>query len=768
MFKFLRRISKLLFMTSMMCFVAQSDKTMDDYSKEADVFFDVQKKANGLELIGRESGKDVFRTVVQNFSNFSDFSQGSFQVQRLQNSLHWRYSPTSSEEFFEVIVKQNGDISLGDLPQNYAGFDHYKTFAFRTLGILENRGSQAFYKLVLSANQFHNYGTIQTWSYHFFQDYHFNSGMIKSGVIPKVAMDLRSSVLEVAPSYKYGIIENYGDNALIGNLHINDGLSLINHGLMFTSGDLKMSGGDIFSDKSILIQGKLSGAVRDIKISSGACHIGYMEIEKLRNLIVESNGVFDLGHFGLREAEAFIVGKEAVVRAIGEVAFAVTKTLDVKGIILGTEQMMILPPKFLKEVEELRKKVDEMASEIEKAQVEAMMEAYSGRRRHGGGLTFKFGVGTGGMHFRVHTIGYTPDFTPIEEDLRKKFGGPLYGTSEPLLKVLLEAKKEVIKNDPSFVTPKLVPVKTANGDSKELKRLQQSIEASRPSVKTPSLPAFCNKVAGEMKRAGASSELTANRDYFSRLYEALHEVSIPHSDIATICGHPYLETVKNWDRLSPVARQDIERAHPGIGAAGRFYNDTIKEFKSECSEYASLSSTDQQFINEGVTDLSAEWLLLLCQPARNLATAKAFVSDFRTKALQAVEKCSPRLDITRSLSNFFKKKFDEKFGKKTEGSDPSKARSGDRVQSSKSDLDSFVQKKIDSGICPKWKVVNGRQTYKFNKSDGIFKKGDLITKDTRHYEAEWWSPSGTHKGAVEPVKETQYRGSDSTKHLDID
>ena len=67
-------------MASMMCFVAQADKTMDDYSKEANVFFDVQKTVNGLELIGRESGKDVFRTVVQNFSNFSDFSQGSFQV----------------------------------------------------------------------------------------------------------------------------------------------------------------------------------------------------------------------------------------------------------------------------------------------------------------------------------------------------------------------------------------------------------------------------------------------------------------------------------------------------------------------------------------------------------------------------------------------------------------------------------------------------------------------------------------------------------------
>ena len=105
MFKFIRRVSKLLVVASMMCFAVQADKTMDDYSKEANVFFDVQKSTTGLELIGREGGKDVFRTAIQNFSNFSEFSQGGFQIQRLQDSLYWRYSPTSSEEFFEVIVK---------------------------------------------------------------------------------------------------------------------------------------------------------------------------------------------------------------------------------------------------------------------------------------------------------------------------------------------------------------------------------------------------------------------------------------------------------------------------------------------------------------------------------------------------------------------------------------------------------------------------------------------------------------------------------------
>ena len=66
MFKFLRRLSKLLVIASTICFVAHADKTMNDYSKEADVFFDVQKSTTGLELIGREGGKDVFRTAIQN------------------------------------------------------------------------------------------------------------------------------------------------------------------------------------------------------------------------------------------------------------------------------------------------------------------------------------------------------------------------------------------------------------------------------------------------------------------------------------------------------------------------------------------------------------------------------------------------------------------------------------------------------------------------------------------------------------------------------
>ena len=72
-----------------MCFVANADNTMDDYARGANVFFDVQKSANGLTLIGKENGTEVFKRMISNasFSSFSSFNRGSFQVQRLQNDL---------------------------------------------------------------------------------------------------------------------------------------------------------------------------------------------------------------------------------------------------------------------------------------------------------------------------------------------------------------------------------------------------------------------------------------------------------------------------------------------------------------------------------------------------------------------------------------------------------------------------------------------------------------------------------------------------------
>jgi hypothetical protein len=82
-------------------------------------------------------------------------------------------------------------------------------------------------------------------------------------------------------------------------------------------------------------------------------------------------------------------------------------------------------------------------------------------------------------------------------------------------------------------------------------------------------------------------------------------------------------------------------------------------------------------------------------------------------------------------------------------------------------LDKFIQDKINSGICKPGPIRDGRKTYEFIKKGGPFKKGDILTKDNRHFEAEWWRSSGKHQGAIEPKGGTVYKPADATKHLDV-
>ena len=60
-------------------------------------------------------------------------------------------------------------------------------------------------------------------NYHFFTNYSFNSGVLKSGEMPTGIADLRTPEMQnstVRPQYRYGIIENYGKKISSNRLHI--------------------------------------------------------------------------------------------------------------------------------------------------------------------------------------------------------------------------------------------------------------------------------------------------------------------------------------------------------------------------------------------------------------------------------------------------------------------------------------------------------------------------------------------------------------------
>jgi hypothetical protein len=83
------------------------------------------------------------------------------------------------------------------------------------------------------------------------------------------------------------------------------------------------------------------------------------------------------------------------------------------------------------------------------------------------------------------------------------------------------------------------------------------------------------------------------------------------------------------------------------------------------------------------------------------------------------------------------------------------------------DCAKYIESKITSGICKKHKSIDGRETYEIIKGDGILKKGDLLTKDTGHYEWEFFNERGKHKGAIDLKMGIIYKPADPLRCLNV-
>ena len=727
MFKFLRRLSKLLVIASTICFVAHADKTMNDYSKEADVFFDVQKSTTGLELIGREGGKDVFRTAIQNFSNFSEFSQGGFQIQRLQDSLYWRYSPTSSDEFFEVVVKQNGDIQLSDLPQNYTGFDHYKTYAFRTSGTLENRGSQAFYKLVLSANQFHNFGTIQTCGYHFFQDYRFNSGVIKSGEIPKGVANLHNEVSTMAnPSFKRYVIENYGKEISKGTVEIKDSLSYHNHNETVME-DLGMFGGDVkVLDGNMNIAGVLKGTIKDLEITNNSA------------LYVKTFEVTQKGTFNQSNGGMLYTSDDEKIRLNGLINEAVDERISKLSEETKRRYQRSYPsdwktPAALEAGTGLPG--GGAAGSIVGGLVVGGIASAVGGHHHGGG--------GGGIHVGVNQNGQVftgPSHASLQHQSRQRRnheihfegqmqestnGGYLRDAAPELFRSPLARNtsilKEAMKRSKAYI-----PVNQYDG-SKHKNRTKPELQI---------VNAFNLKID--------VSEYQRNRDYFSRLKNSLLMAKIPQNDISTIWGDVWLRTVSNWDRVPQQKKLDL------IHEDYQIY-DMAQKVKEEREEFRNiLENSLNNPINRFIDDLVIPMTVFATQqtPYGRAATAMVATAEVVVPKLAQVATAIGATTAYQKYSTFL--------SKKAGGSEPSKAGGSDRIQATRTDADKYLQGLKDKGVLSNKRLTKDRREYyefteKCEYQGSRFKKGEFIERDTQHHEWEYFKDKDTHKGAIDSI-----------------
>ena len=59
-----------------------------------------------------------------------------------------------------------------------------------------------------------------------------------------------------------------------------------------------------------------------------------------------------------------------------------------------------------------------------------------------------------------------------------------------------------------------------------------------------------------------TTQYWANRNYFSNLYKFMRSADIPHQDILSIWGNPYLGVVTKWNELSYQRKQNLKKQYP--------------------------------------------------------------------------------------------------------------------------------------------------------------------------------------------------------------
>ena len=661
MFKFFGWALKLLTAASMMCFVVRAEKTIDEYSREASVYFGVSRQEEGgvLTLVGKENGEETFSLQVPGLSasdlsvpGLSDpdlsvldlsgeYAQGNFSVMRLENELIWRYM-SPDEMFYEVRVGAGGDIKLSDLPQNYTGFDQKKTFAFKTDGTIENRGNQAFHKLVLSANQFHNYGTMQMCTYHFFHNYSFNSGVLKSGEVPSGVADLRTEEMKkpvAKPHYKEYVIENYGKEISKGELEIRGGLSYHEYNESVFQ-DLQMTGGDIvINGGSANVAGRLTGAIKNMSVTcQGSFYINENAATRTGNWFAIGGALYttNTNHEKIAQELKDLLDEEQLLKKLGK-ATKVTpeKAYENYKLILQGKEEQIYSKATLREIKR------KYPNDWDWKAIVAMEEwGLSG----GGGVESvvvgaALGYGADRLFNRHHRRRPRANVrATVGIDHRGNIAGGISHNSVAYqLRNQRRAQdrranqvRETFENGPYMPLPRsknhpywkeleeVLPQKIKL--ARERKFLFKPVDSyntwnhkRRINGTYKSLDNPLDIIRDAYNQKIDVTEYTANRDYFKRLYKALRDATVPHRDIAVLWNNPYVNTVHRWDGIPFIRQQMICKEYPEMPEIAREYGTWRK---------------GQPQISEGVEDCTLDFALF----AINIRTTTQLVKNVYTHA----------------------------------------------------------------------------------------------------------------------------------------
>ena len=759
------------------------------YKQVADVSFEIREG----NLIGREKGKDVFRYKVSNFNDCAEYTGGNFAITKLGDELRWRYM-SPDEKFCEVSVNANGDMELLELPQNNTTSG---IFLFKTNGTLVNRGSQASSFLILSAEQFHNYGTLQTLWHHFYHNYSFNSGVIKSDELPMGIADLRTPEMKnstAKPNYRHGIMDNYGKEIYSGTLKIKGALSQDEHGESVFQ-NLEMNGGNIVvNGGSMNISGKLSGAVRNMSSTcQGSLYVNEYDATRTGNYFAAGGSMYTtaancdkLGKYAkdLNDEQRLLEKFQNARRVTPEQAYERYQLIKqgkenqlYSAYIVG--QIKRAHPNNWKAIMAMnewglpggghsfeRHVIRPVLKGGPIAAVGAIVPplapvAYglaAGVAVHtatGGRAPVSFGVD----HRGNMAAGYGPGSVDYQltnqrraqdrqtNQIRDRFeNGPYMplprNRNHPYWKELEETLPQKVKlaKDLQLL---LKPVNTYNSWNHK-----SYIYGTYKCLDNP-----LNIIKNAYNTKVDTSKYWENRNYFSNLYKSMRSAGILHSDILAVWGNPCLGVVTKWNELSYQRKQNLKKQYPEMEKLAEDIAEQKRNFYDILRN--NIYSPAQRFLDEYGFAISA---LASTNPYGRVA-----IGAYRTG--QAVVAIAPKMvklittlgsvELARKFQILYKKNSGDGLKKRTESNAP-------RIQATRGDADKYLSELKNQGVLGKKGVTkDGHEYYQFVKKceyKGIkFKKGEYISRDTQHHEWEYFRNPKDHRGAIDPIKGDIYK-----------
>jgi hypothetical protein len=745
------------------CAANAFEKTESEYLNGANVFLDVQKNDGGLTFVGKESGSEKFRYQLLNseFGSFTSCSGENFQLQKLNDALSWQYQ--SGEEFFEMLIRRNGDAELLSSPQTYTGFDRYKTYGIKTLGALENRGHQAFWFLVTSANAFHNYGTIQTYSAKLYNNYLFNSGVIKLGEMPTERIDLTTDQLvnkQAKPNFKHHTVENYGTFTTVnGKFQIKDGLSYHEYNVGDFE-DLEMFGGDLNVQSAMKVTGALTGNVRDITIEQGALLlVNKNEIKQIRNLNIHQNGKFhtvgpwdakitgSYFHAGqlssgdslnLNIACGLSTNQTGMLLAPNEVSAEVARIdahkpqLDAPS-VLGDPAIM----QYLKDqAPKVSNNTKEAEADLNTQEFEVLKTAYHKKKGYEGGKQPIHFPAEASISKKHKQIIYTDFYLNIIT--YHYLNGLLQKITETGYIWQRREKKEI--DLPAIYPPEV----------------QELVDVLNALTKTPLV------IKPDAKQQEKAKK---DREYHTKLMKELRNAGASIGDIDTIYNDPIMNALRNLREMNESEQEKMFAQNPELVDLSEAADDARDYIGDRLEQHQ--NSSVKRFITDVVIPIVIVGGILIgdyMAPQSAPETAPVLAANW-ARLVPVIGRAAVALgaaEIYEGITSFFKQSF---------GGDKSGKDSGSsgRIQNNPQDAWNYMRGLRNLNV-----LGNGHRSGKYMTHEVTkdctykgyqFKKGNIISRDTRHHEIEVFQDPKTHLGAIEPKYGSMYKGPDPMKKL---